>query len=239
MSQRPKWLKSFRGGSLGFLNYEVLTIQNIQRKDLVKEPDLMQTKWFDYRRLHPLQATYFFLKCYEQAYRHFYRRAVDYERAPYVRVIKETDFLQSREKRSFWRLRQLCDMAGMPYDFFMDFALDRHHRMQYDGRVAIPRPAHLAANEELITDAAIAWENRRASALQHACDPYYRVANFKGEQHQIAHENFIIEQIKLRQVPRYTLKICLYDEDLLRVERAVEVFGAGLVSEAIREFESA
>lgn len=241
MIQKPKcrWLGAFYGGSLGFYNYEVLTIQHIPRKELVRETELMSVKWFDYRRLHPMQATYFFMKCYNDAYRELYRKAINSEAAPFVRSTKAHDFLEAKEKLSFWRLRQLCDQMGMRYDFFMTFAMSWFYRMAgKDGKVYAPRPAHILNNEDLIAEVMLAWEEQCKVSLQIARDPYYRVSNFTGGRNQQAHEAFVIGQIKARRVTRYSLHAALYLYDAVRIEEVLRHFGMRSVVEALGEFEA-
>lgn len=239
MTPRPAWLGNFFGGNLGFLNYEVLTIQHINHKEARIEPELMTTKWFDYRRLHPMQATYYFVKCYNDAYREFYRKAVNADAAPFVRSIKDHNFLDAKEKMTFWRLRQNCDKVGLPYDFFLRFAMNRHHRTvgADDGKVYAPRPTAFVKNEELFADAMIAWEDACAASLRIACDPYYRTSNYTGGRDQQAHEAFVIGQIKRRGVPHYALHAALYLFDVVRIEEALRQFDAHVVNAAIGEFE--
>lgn len=239
MAPKPSWLGHHFGGALSFPHYEVLTIQHIPHKELANEAQLMTTKWFDYRRLHPMQATYYFVKCYNDAYRNFCRMAIDADRAAFVRGIKGHDFLMSREKLSFWRLRRLCDQFGMRYDFFLGFAMRRLHRMtSEEGKVYAPRPSMLGRDENLLADALIAWEEQCAISMQIATDSYYRVANFNGSRDQIAHEAFVLDQIAKRRVKRFSLHAALYVYDVVRLEEALRVFGPELVEEAISEVNS-
>ncbi|MCL2874799.1 MAG: hypothetical protein FWF12_00595 [Betaproteobacteria bacterium] len=240
MTPRAVWLGNFYGGNLGFLNYEVLTIGHIPHKDLKCEPDLMASKWFDYRRLHPMQATYYFIKCYNNAYREFYRKAVDADRAPFVRGIKDHDFLTGKEKLTFWRLRQNCDRVGLPYDFFLRFAMHRHMRLIVCGKkIYAPRPAMFVKNEDLFADAMIAWEDARKASLRVATDPYYQVSNYTGSGDQEAHEAFVIEQIKERPIKHYALHSAMYFYDVVRIEEALRCFDVRVVDSAIKEGSSA
>jgi hypothetical protein len=238
MIQHPTWLGNFYGGRFGFLNYEVLTIQNIPHKELKPEAGLMLSKWFDYRKLHPMQATYYFVKCYTDAYRNFCRKAVNFETADYISSIKGKDFLKAREMLSFWRLRQLVDQTGMRYDFFLSFAMSWFYRMvSVDGKVYPPRPAHLLRNEDLIAEVMIAWEEQCSVSLQVARDPYYRVVNFTGSKNQLAHEAFVIGQAKARRFPEYSLRSLIYEFDAIRIEEALRRFDQRVVLSAIPPVE--
>lgn len=225
----PTWLGSFFGADLGFLNYEILTIQHIPRKELKEEPALMRTKWFDYRRLHPMQATYYLADCYNRAYGDFMAMCIDRD-LKHMRGFKGKDFLNAREKLSFWRLRQLCDRLGIRYDFFM------RHAMRWcfkNGWTRAPRPQHITSNEDLITDAMLAWEEECAAALQVARDPWFLVQNYAGHEDQRAHEQFVVAQIKTRRHPQYALNAALYVHDVLRIEEAIREFDLWRIHDAI------
>jgi len=238
MTQRPAWLGHFYGGSLGLLNYEILTVQFIPHKDLNRETELMNVKWFDYRRIHPMQATYYFMKCYNDAYRNLYRKAINSDAAPYVRATKALDFTESREKLSFWKLRQLCDQMGVPYDFFLNFAMSWFYRIADEhGKVYPPRPAQILNNEDLIAEAMLAWEERCNVSLQIARDPYFRASNYTGSKNQQAYETFIVNQVRARKVPRFSLHAALYIHDAIRIEEALRQFDKQIVLDAIGEAE--
>jgi len=234
------WLGSFFGANLGFLNYEVLTIQHIPKKELKDEAALMRTKWFDYRRLHPMQATYLFAECYNRAYGDFMATCVD-KGMRAMRGFKGKDFLEHREKLSIWRLRQLCDKLGIRYDFFLRHAMRWYalrtfnvHRGEKISLVG-PRPSQIASKDDLITDVMLAWEDAQKTSLQTACDPYYRVTNYIGSEDQRAYEDFIVAQIKTRRHRHYSLHAALYIYDAVRVEEAIRQFGAECVEKAINE----
>lgn len=235
MIPRPTWLGNFYGGNLGFLNYEILTIQHIPHADLKREVGLMDAKWFDYRRLHPMQATYYLVRCYNDAYQAFVRKAIDAAKAPFMRGIKDHDFLNSKEKMTFWRLRQNLDQYGLPYDFFLTFAMGWHYRTVANGKIYAPRPNHFVKNEELFADAILAWEEQCKTSLRISSDPYYRASNFTGSKDQIAHEAFVIGQIKQRRLPQYSLHAAMYLFDVVRIEEALRQFDQRIVDSAIQE----
>lgn len=236
----PKWLGHFYGGNLGFLNYEIFTIQNFAAKETKIESELNRCKWFDYRRLHHLQATYYFVRCYTEAYKDYYRKSIDSEKAPYMRCLKENDFLMAREKAAMYRLRQLVDLMGMRYDFFLRYTMDWHHKMVSDkGVVYPPRPGHLLRDEEMIADVGIAWEEHCKVSLQVASDPYFRVSNFNGCEDQLKHEAFVIEQVKNRKHQRFALSTAIYKHDAVRIEEALRQFDQSTVLAAIAEFSGA
>jgi hypothetical protein len=233
---KPKWIGSFYGSDFSHQDYEILTIQNIAGKVLKPELALMNSKWFDYRRLHPMLATFYFMECYKTAYRGFYRVAVNADIADFVKPIKGDNFLEAREKLSFWKLRQLIDGLGIRYDFFLSHAM-RWYAEECFRRESLypPRPGHIATNEDLITSVMIAWEEEIAMRIQVAQDDWFRIENFVGVKDQLEYEQFSIAQIRNRQVKRFSLCSALYINDSVRITEAIKEFGESLVLDAIKE----
>lgn len=225
------WSGHFYGSGLDLEHYEVLMVQYVPAKDRKIETQLMASKWFDYRLMHPMEATYYFFHKYKEAYRNFYRKAINFEAAQFVKPIKERDFLLSREAMSFWRLRQAVDALGMRYEFFLNYAFDQK-RILANGRPLPPRPAQLKT-EEILTNAYLAWEDLCKGSLQIACSPIFTAAQYTHAAMQVAYEDFIVAQIKQRRVPQYALSTCLYLYDAIRIERALLEFDEQTVRMAI------
>lgn len=227
---------NYFGSRLNHDHYEILTVQHIPRKERDGESALMDKKWFDYRLMHPMQATYYLVHLYREAYRDFVRRSMNYEAAPYSQAIKERDFVLAREKLSFWRLRRTIDQLGMRYDFFLRFAMSYLHKMIGNGKVYPPRPSMLM-KEELLGEALAAWEDMCESSLQFAQSPSYRVSQFNQcfRADQKAHEQFVIGQIKKRRVPRYSLHAAIYLYDVVSIEAALQAFDVQTVEGALAE----
>jgi hypothetical protein len=228
-SPSPIWLGPFFGSNFGFYNYEILTIQRISPDLWREESALMRTKWFDYRRLHPLQATYYLAHCYNQSYRQLITMCHDRAAGRRMRAFRGSDFLEHRERLSFWRLRQLCDRLGMRYDFLACHAMRWGFKR---GWTRGPRPQHLYTNEDLIADTVIAWQDECAEILQVARDPWFRVENFTGHADQLEHERFVVGQVA-RRASRHALTAALYAHDAIRVEEAIRAFGAQAVDDAL------
>lgn len=229
--QNLTWSGSFFGDGLDLEHYEILMMQYVPAKDRKIESELMTTKWFDYRLMHPAQATYYFYRKYKDAYREYYRKAINHEAAAFVKPTKQHDFLLSREAMSFWRLRQAVDALGIRYEFFLTFAFEQL-RIVVNGRPLPPRPGQLKS-DKILTDAYIAWQGMCDSSLQIACSPYFTASQYIHAQMQVDYENFILEQIKKRRVPHFALSACLYLYDAVRIEAVIEAFDDGLIQNAI------
>lgn len=227
---------NYFGSHFNHDHYEILTVQHIPRKERDAESALMDKKWFDYRLMHPMQATYYLVHLYRGAYKDFVRRSMNFEAAPYSQAIKERDFVLAREKLSFWRLRRTIDQLGMRYDFFLRFAMSYLHKMIANGKVYPPRPSMLM-KEELLGEALVAWQDMCDSSMQYAQSPSFRVSEFCQclRADQRAHEQFVIGQIQKRRVPRFGLHAAIYLYDVVSVEAALQAFDPGVVEGALAE----
>lgn len=229
---RPaEWLGYFYGHDLDFLHGETLMLQHVGDKMIKLEAELMRTKWFDYRRLHPTKATYYLAHCYNRAYQDCMVVMRD-KSGRFMRGFKGMDVMTIYENTRFWKLRQLIDSLGIRYDFFLRHAMEWHIAA---GWIRPPRPSQITANADMITDVMMAWEEECAARLQFAKDPRYKTPNFFGHMDQIAWEDWLIAQIKTRRHPQYALHAALYIEDTLRIERALQEFDARVVHAAIDE----
>ena len=197
----------------------------------------MSKKWFEYRRLHPMQSTYYFMHCYLEAYKEFHRVVIDHEAANYVRPTKSVDFIHTREKLSFWRLRQTIDELGIRYDFFLGRAMKWYAEQCFHvGEIFAPRPQHIGCNEDLVAYVIECWEDQLAIELQIPKSDFFKVSNFFGHPDQLAFEDFLVNQIASRHIPRHSLKAALYNHKSLRIEEAIRSFGEGVVLNALNEF---
>lgn len=229
--QYAEWHGYFYGHDLTFLHAELLAIKNIPDALLKKESELMQSKWFDYRRMHPTKATYLLAKEYDRAYRDMQITIKDMG-GEFMRGFKGLDFMNSKECKSFWRLRQAIDTLGIRYDFFM------RHAMNWciaNGHRQPPRPQHVYTNDEMITDIRLKWEEEQSASIQYCKDDRYNVENFFGHTDQLAYEAFLIGQIKSRQHPEYALHNAIYVRKTLRIEEALRNFEVGIIESTMQK----
>jgi hypothetical protein len=221
------------GSELDLAHAEILTIQNIDRKLIKPEAALFGRKWFDYRQLHPAQATYLMVHHFNRFYGEFVGKALNRDRR-FIQAFKGKDFMLTRERLSFWRLRQKIDELGMRYDFFLRFAMDWYIARGWGKQAPNPpRPAHVSTNDELIVDASNAWVRECRAKIQYAASPRFHVTNWCAAVDQCAYEAFLIEQIKQRPHPHFSLASALYSVGHLRIEAAVEHFEAQQLADAI------
>lgn len=224
-------LGAYFGSEVDSEHADIIAIQHINMKLTKREPELMATKWFDYRRLHPTVATYLFTSEYIKAYKQMLRTAFDTNRAAYSKGIKEQDFVNSKEKTAIWKLRQRVDETGIRYDFFirecMNYCIDQGWRQP-------PRPSHLYSNDDMMIHVLNLWHEECKGRIQYATDDHYQTENWTGSRDQLAYENWLVDEINKRPRPAYTLSAAIYEMGVLRIETALERFPVATVQEAIR-----
>lgn len=220
----------FYGQDLTPEEADALAIGHIPAKVLSLEAELMDKKWFDYRMIHPTVATYLFAQAYTDGYQRFIRISQDHERSRFVKGFKGKDFMESREKGTFWKVRQRIDELGIRYDFFMNRAADFCIN---NGWHQPPRPSHLYSNPDLMVEVMNKWHHECMGRLQFPHDPHFRVENFTGERHQLAYEKFLLDQVATRQHRKYSLHTAIHVEGMLRIEPAIERFGGETVMSAV------
>lgn len=225
----PKFQGGFYGCEMNTEQADIAAVQHITPKLLELEPKLMRKKWFDYRQLHPTVATYLMVSEYVRGFKRMTEVAFDVDRAKFVRGMKDVDFMNSRERNTFWKLRQKIDDSGMRYDFFMRKAFDW---CVAAGWLQPPRPSQIYNNHDLIVDVMNQWDLECRGKIQYPEDPHFQVENWTGSIDQLAYEQYLIEAIKTRRNPMFALNAAIYEMGALRIEAALENFPAGLVEEA-------
>ena len=228
----PTWLGSYYGAELSFHELELRTlttyIEPLRKLDI----PLYEHKWFDYVRLHPLQATYYFVDCY----RKLYQRASKQFFGKTTQGFRELDFIEGRERLSFWRARLAADSIGVPYPWFISKIFEgKLESGLFKNR--LPRPCHLVESGDLEVLKEMWNLEHNGSVLTMAADPFYNVKRWVGDAAQVRHEDFLIEQVRKRSMKRFALATLIYEKQVLRIERAIKEFPKE-IADAQREAES-
>jgi hypothetical protein len=196
--------------------------------------DLLTTCWFDYRRLTPVQATYLYAHCYKQSVLSFAESYHDIEKASTAGAFYPKDIFQSRDMTSMWLARCAADRIGMPYDLALTWIRQRALERTFESH---PRP-NQCYGEALELDLAEHWSQRKTYELQVARGSEFRMADKWGilrqepHPHVLAHEQFVIDQIKARPAPHTGLLGRMFRENVLspRRVRATQAFPVEVIA---------
>lgn len=184
------------------------------------EAHLMRVRWFDYRQMHPVTATYFFAECYRLQTAKFYEQMVDIRTVEEARAFTPDDIFMSRDLTAMWLARRCADEHSLPYPFVLRFAQDRFFaRTQHN----FPRPNQLYG-EEFEIDLLAAWRELLARSLTVAESPRYRMKAWQGALDQAQHVKFVVDQIRARPAPRHRLIARMLRDDVLSVGIAASQF---------------
>jgi hypothetical protein len=187
------------------------------------ECDLFTSKWFDYRYLNPVKATYLYAHEFKKVYRRFFRKTIDYRGAEAVRPLKRDDLFECPQAliSAIWRGRQHADAMGIPYDLYIDFAMEAC--LRFWKRPHLPRPAQLYSGEvcEFVQKK---WEDHQQGFL-HVGDHYsFRVQHYVGTPAQDDHHEWLMNQATKRSNSFMSLK-GMFDGDLLPIAKIEARFG--------------
>ena len=217
---KHNWLDSFLGKGTSITECEGLML-TIPKELVAAELPLYATKWFDYKRLHPVQATYYFAHCYSVAYRRAYATTRDYETSKTIKPLRVDDAFKSSDINALWKARQSCDAIGATYNFYTAHALELTSRY---GWKFIPRPNQIYT-DAMIDEVAAAWETRCTDILQ-----------IVGDTSQYGTEElseWYMGQIKKRPSPAFTASK-LIKMGILTVEQITQGLSESVAMKAIR-----
>lgn len=194
----------FHGRGLSRKEYEVLAYEHIGQKFLDLEVGLFATKWFDYRFMHPTEATYCFAHCYRQAYKIAVERSKDAEKAIYSKGFRGTDMfdLKPIEITGFWKARQSADRLGVDYEFYAAYAMSFAIK---NGWRNFPRPQQMYSEEmtKFIEDA---WLSKLSASISIPKISFLNNADeFIGQKDQVDFQDYLAEQIKAKIHPVFAL----------------------------------
>lgn len=188
---------------------ETLRIQHFSPKQCSLEPRLYQLKWWDYRSLHPVQATFLFADCYKKAAIWSLSRRVDVEEAQSFRICGGKKFgedsflsLPKQQRTGMWVARQTADRFGIPYDFWCTKAMIYCEKNLWR---FIPKPTQMygsTVKEEhehfkmpMVDYIRLAWHEKKSNEFLCANSDFYKADNYSGHQYQKDHLLFLKRQL--------------------------------------------
>lgn len=148
--------------------WDIEVLRHIPLKQRLDEAVLYETKWWDYRPLHPGHATALFAHAYGTAWRQASDRRFGYSGpdrwalVTYPFIDKEWNpFIQAQARaRGFWKARQYCDDGGMPYDFYCQQFFSKAENYFEE----LPRPQEMY-RRDVILPVLEDWELLSASGM--------------------------------------------------------------------------
>jgi hypothetical protein len=207
---------------------DIFMATRIKRDVYSHEIKLYRTKWFDYRFLHPVQATMKYAEAYIPVFRRIYGSTFDSKAAHYIRVLKGNFFDAPKPTMSgLWRGRQIADAIGMPYEEFIDAAMSqtlRHWKKDF-----MPQPYHLYSTDT-VEKVVPHWEELQKARLYFSEQPEFLTENYRNAHHQNDHHEWLLRQLAARPDPSRLLGRFVIEKRLLPIEKAAARFGEDSVA---------
>lgn len=174
------------------------------------EAELFETKWFDYRDMHPLQATAVFTEEYKRQYANIMltHGREDFQSALYSTGLKRIPYQEqsAANKTSLWKARQFADRYCVNYGFFIGTVLSIAASRLWD---KLPRPQHLW-QEDLIEIFETRLQKRSATRLDASLWSFIEsgvIVQCSNAEIQQSYFEWLLKQIEAREPSRRSLMI--------------------------------
>lgn len=227
----------------------------VPKKDLEVGRGLYDTKWWDYRFIHPGHAYLLFSADYvdtakewrtkfgvnpfaiskvtsnpiyriEKAKRLGAHRVSELSDTPRDRVIPTPPIYRT----SIWRAMCFADTYGVPYEQWIGYAFEHAFDEKWQH---MPTPAGLYG-QRTIEYILNRWEQDKSELMVMPENPRYLSANFVGDPTQIAFQKWLLGYIKQRPNPPIALANFLTNEPLADLGMARVILGDSTVAEALK-----
>jgi hypothetical protein len=206
------------GVDISAMQADRLANRFIRRDWIAIERQLITGKWFEYRFLNPVAATYLFAHEFKKAYREAYSRNVDTAVSAFITPLPANLFDAKRVTISgVWRARQVADAMGMPYDIYLQRAF--FWTLRYWQRTHLPRPAQLYS-DRVIERVAADWEESQSTRLYYSIKPPFKAVNYDARVKTLDdHHEHLFGLIDRRSLHGAAVLAEFLDEDLLPADK--------------------
>jgi len=229
----------------------------IQEKHLKREPKVMDSRWWDYRTLHPSQATELFSWEYINAYKAQMRRRDDLWSWPsdeqYVKwkhadlpddveigfknpkgtkpslfLIGKRESSDIRRINAMWKARLASDALGIPYNIYCGSIL---HVTSSRDWTRLPQPGGMDKKDYQDIAKAV-WVRKQKVDIQYATNPIYLAERYSGLLIQDQYNQYLLDQAAQREHVEMALMTMIYIKRQLPEELARDRFGSDSVRRA-------
>lgn len=225
------------GHGMSTEEYDYLAWSTINPKLFKFEVELFGKKWFDYRNMHPTDATYLFSSSYSNAYRMISAVRYDVQRAPFMKGLsgKTGDVFTEQKQRNvlgLWKARQAADRYCIPYDFYCNSAMRIAEEMSW---VHMPRPCQLYG-DKILPKIVERWNNELSARVVVAEHDIYKAINYISLIDQNAYYDYLFSIVDMREHKQYLLSDLVYGRKVILECAALGRYGAFLLDMAKEHF---
>jgi len=218
---------------------DALTVQYVNAALFSEEAPLYQSKWFDNRLQHPLDATIAFAEAYRLAYRQTTQSRNDLYIGQNIKVLNVENFLENKKAiiTSIWKARQSADRLGVPYFDYCKLAMKYAIESRWEH---LPRPQHLYSLKNRNVEVSIVdfisqyWVRRNVAMPHLAENDFYIAENYESHPYQKEYQFYLIECGKLSNHKEGFLSSIVFEKKHLLMSLAERAFGIDLIKKAER-----
>lgn len=211
-----------------------LVRQLMSEEDQIEDIAVQDMTWVGYRHMSPLARTELFHAAYLRKYRQFHaEKHPDKDPAKLRPLPDELTACEIGVVKSLWKARLCADVAGVPYDFYLDQVM--RSRMHVDHWQRPPRPNQLYPNH-VLTMVGHAWGKTDKQPYLYTDewdDRFFAEANIDGPLQQEA-RLLLVEVVNKSSDPAAVLADFMCIEQAITSELARELFGDELVEAALQ-----
>jgi len=220
--------KTIFGLNLSNERYDEIFMQHVKKEWQAYEGSLYRSKWFDYRFVNPVMATYIYCHHYEVIYRRIYRKTIDLRISEHIKVLKHEDLFSCSSSfiSGMWRGRQHADAMGMPYQVYIEMAFN--DRLRFWRRAYLPQPQMLYSGD-LTRNVGEEWEKHQSGILYTGKHAAYKNENYHDLPAQNDHHEWLLAQADKRANGVDILQQFL-DAGLIPIEKIQARFGNEVTS---------
>lgn len=204
---------------------------------LADEVALTETCWIEYAYLSALRRTELFTQKYEELFRRFHVKYVDYLSVNDITPIQAEFALNTEsEMTALWRARQHADAIGVPYETFIGQAMES--MLIAEGHKKIPRPNQLYSDKPVdhVLRYWSQWrETRVPSMFDDSWDGRFFADQFRGDPVQLRAMAIIEEHVMSVPPERRGTRVANFviHRPVMPEAEARQRFGDSAVDEAL------
>jgi len=205
---------------------------SIDRNLLARERELLNTKWFDYRLMSPIDTTLTFIKAFYTVYKRSWAREISAEESERRHGLRPGRLpTDPATLTSVWKARQFADSLCAPYELFLDATF----RLWLDAGHRLPRPNQIYAAD---------WEKNikekvvgRLLELSESTPQWSRLPQYRSDASVATalrdqHVAWCLHQLKLHHGKPYQVARAVYGLKLVPEDVASAEFGAEVMQRA-------
>lgn len=204
------------------------------------ESELYSVKHWDYRLIHPLQATMLFAEHYKNAIKAAIIKRTDLYVGLNYKGLKHDNLLECSDRtiQGMIKARQTADENGVPYNIWcyqaMKFAMEVKLPFLPQPHMLYGKKPKGYENISMVDYILRAFMEAEKSQTFYAQDSFYNIDNYCSNPYQMQHQRHIVDRIEKSNVKVAAIAKIVFDLKLVFPEVIKRRFGEDMLLRAER-----